>query len=105
MSSLDAIRELDAMMLDAFAADGHLADNGTYDDGAGNITPVTVMVDRDVQRVGEFGQIIGSDLQIGLQRAQVTPVRGASVIVGAETFTLDRRATGDGSIDWWSVRP
>ena len=105
MSSLDALREFDAAAASAFADAGPLADRATYSDSAVTDVDVTVMIDRDVQRFGQYNQVIGTQTQIGLQLSQVTPQQGGTVTAGSETFKLDRQVEGDNSWDWWAVTP
>lgn len=113
MRSFNAIRDLDAAMIGAFADTDLMGDTGTYTDATQAAVPVTLMIDRAVQRLGEYGQIVGTDTQIGLQLRQVSPSQKgkvtvqtldiAGVVLSSKTFTLGRRVEGDPSVEWWSV--
>lgn len=103
MSSLAEIQALDAMMTDAFVANGLLADAGQYIDADDNMVDVTVMIDRAMQRIGEFGQVVGTDTGVWFQLAECTPARGGTLFVSPETFKLDRKIEADGSMELWSV--
>ena len=101
--SLASTRALDADMVAAFQAAG-MGDAGSYTDSVVTALAVDVLIDRGVQQYGNFGQVTGTQTQVGFQKGQVTPHVGGVLVIGAETFTLDRRADGDESLEWWSVK-
>lgn len=99
------LQNLDATLLAAFGAAG-MADVGTYTAGAGPAVPVDVYVDRNANFLLQDGaDIVGNRIVLTLQLAQVpAPVRGASVVVGSETFRLDEVVQHDESIERWVVQ-
>ena len=105
MSQKAALAALDTSIHAAFAGAG-LADSGLYTaPGGETAVACRVYVDRDVQLRGEFGQIVGKRTEVAYLRADVTPVRGGTLVVDGDTFVNVEPIEGsDGSIDRWLVR-
>lgn len=106
MTQLDAIKQMDADLHAAFA-DAGLADSGHYTaPGANFDTPVAIYIDRAVQVMGEFGQLVGRRTEIGIVHGAVTPAQKGRVYVPDEpaTYELGDKLTDDGSLSRWVVR-
>jgi len=90
---------------DLFAALGQAA---TYTPVSGAPLPVQAILDRNATVYGELGQVLENRAQVSLLRAEVTsPRRGDTVVIDAETFTLDNLDPGlsdDWVIVWWVRR-
>lgn len=72
-------------------------------DGAGAIE-VDALIDRGVQRIGEYGQVLGHQDEASFRRAEVEPVAGAILTCGADTWALVECLADDGSLSRWSLR-
>lgn len=105
MSQAAFLRSLDADIMAAFGAAG-MADTGTYTPPAGAAVAVDVYIDRTANfLLQDDADIVGNRIVVTLQLAQVpAPVRGASVVVGSETFRLDEVVQHDESIERWVVQ-
>lgn len=79
-----------------------LADSAILTVG-GNDTPCTVIIDRDVQQIGSEGQVIGPRDTATFLLSEVTPVRNATLTVGADVRKLSQRTGGDESIQVWTI--
>jgi len=84
----------------AFLRSGQ-ADSGIYTAKGG--TPgtdpnCTVMIDRGVQVLGEFGEVVGHRVVANFLRAEVTPEQGGTLTVGTETWTLEKKTSEDESL-------
>jgi len=105
MSQLDTLRELDATLIGAFK-DAGLADDAVYTPpGGGAPVACEVMVDEGIAEFGEdLATVVGRRTLVSLQLRQVpNPVRGATVQVGAATYTLDIPESRDQSLSRWVV--
>lgn len=104
MSQADFLRNMDATLHAAFASAG-MAETGTYTPpGGGAAVPVRVMVDRGVQAQGEYGVAVGPLIVVRILRADVvSPDAGGTLVIGGETFTLDRLESEDESASRWVV--
>ncbi len=105
MTQRDSLRELDATLVAAFKAAG-LADDAIYTPpGGGAAIACEVMVDDGIAEFGEdLATVVGRRTLVSLQLRQVpNPVRGATVQVGAETYTLDIPESRDQSLSRWVV--
>ena len=107
MSQLDALRKLDARIMRAMQGAG-MADpaqfraKGAEPDSPG--TDCDVYVDRDVRLFGDdAAEVATVHTVITMFRAQVEPHRGATVVVGSETFKLEAEVTLDESRARWTV--
>lgn len=104
MSQADFLRNMDATLHAAFAGAG-MAETGTYTpQGGGAAVPVRVMIDRGVQAQGEYGVAVGPLILVRILRADVeSPDAGGTLVIGSETFTLDRPESEDESASRWVV--
>lgn len=108
MSQFDALLAMDA---DIHAAlfDVGLADRGHY-----HPTPSApgiacdLYLDRDVQVLGQFGEVMARQDEMGIRLADVQPVRNGRVVLqlasGSETWVLVDPVANDGAISRWAVR-
>lgn len=64
-------------------------------------TDCSVLIDKDVQTVGDDGQIIGIVDTATFLLAEVTPVGGAILTVGTETWSLVSELSANGSTAQW----
>lgn len=111
MSQLATTRQMDAE-LHAAMLDAGMADSGHYTaPGANFDVPVRIYIDRAAQVLGEFGQVVGRRIEIGLLLEDVpAPAKGGQVYVPAEgaTYQLVSQPEGDntddGSLSRWVVR-
>lgn len=104
MSQNDFLREFDADAFATFLGAG-MGDSATYTAPAGAPVACTVLVDRDVEDYGEDDAPVSlRRTRITFQRAEVEPVGMGQVVIGAETFTLAKRARYDESISAWWVQ-
>lgn len=106
----DALRELDADLHAAFADSG-LAGIAEYRaKGVPATDPATtanvrVFVNRDVQVVGDVGQILARHDEVEVLRADVdAPQKGATLLVDGERFELVDPVRRDESKTTWLVR-
>lgn len=105
MTQRDSLRELDAALITAFKGAG-LADDATYTPpGGGSPVSCEVMVDEGIAEFGEdLATVVGRRTLVSLQLRQVpNPVRGATVQVGTDTYTLDIPESRDQSLSRWVV--
>ena len=96
MSQINGTRALDERIMlvtqRAQAADlGRYAPQGIALPSATNCR---VYVNRDVQGVGEFGQVTESRTEITFLLADLTPAQNGLIAVGSETWKLMQRAAG-----------
>ncbi len=108
MTQLDTLKQLDADLHAAFA-DAGLCDLGDYtpfvDGVAGALLPgVRVYVDRDVQQLGEFGQIVAPRTQVAYLLSDVAPTKGGRIVVDGEAWINTDNVGNDGSLSRWVVR-
>ena len=108
MTQLDTLKQMDADLHAAFA-DAGLCDVGDYTpivDGVagGVLAGVRVYVERDVQQIGEFGQIIAPRTQIAYLLADVTPTKGGRIVVDGQAWINTDNVGDDGSLSRWIVR-
>lgn len=113
MSQLAALAQMDAD-LHAALADAGMADTGAYTPPApkplpGDYEPpapiaVRCYVDRDIQRSGQAGQVVGRADEVGLLLADLSaPAKGGTLVVDGQTLVLDRETGNDGSVSRWTV--
>lgn len=105
MSQIDALRALDASLINAFAGAG-LADAATYTPPAGGkAVDCTVLVDDEAQFFGEgSSEVAGHRTLIGLLLAEVpNPERGGIVVADGQTYVLNVLETRDQSLQRWVV--
>lgn len=109
MSQRDALRALDDRVLGMLRRAG-LSDAGEFraaglPAGAPG-TACDVLVDRDVRLFGDDdAEVATPHVVVTLYHAQVQPSRGATVVVGAETFRLEALLSQDESKSRWVVSP
>lgn len=106
MTQLDTIKQMDADLHAAFA-DAGLADSGHYTaPGANFDSPVSIYIDRAAQVMGEFGQIIGRRIEIGIVHGAIAPAAKGRIFVPDEPahYELGEKITDDGSLSRWVVR-
>lgn len=100
-----AFARADAAMLRGFLRAG-LADLAVYEDDSSHLEDVLVMLERDVQLVGEQGQVLGKrDMATLLLSDVPAPSIGGQLTIGDETWTLDRPMEGssDESMQQWAL--
>ena len=81
-------------------------DAATYTPPAGEAASCTVVVERDVEvrpPRSEFG-VTERRVALSFRRAEVDPVRGATVTVGAESWVTDAKLEDDGVVARWVMR-
>ena len=105
MTQRTALRQIDAAIHGALLGSG-LADAGIYraPGTSGDGTAVRVYVDRSLQTLGEYGQVVDQRDQVTLLRADVAPERGGTVDVDGWRYTLAERTSEDDSVSVWAVR-
>jgi hypothetical protein len=106
MSQVATLRSLDARIMAALGRYG-AADVGVYvsKDTQTTVNPCSVYLDRDVQTVGDFGQVIGQKTHATFLLAEVTPQQGGRFTLGAEVWKLDTELSRDESRSRWAVTP
>lgn len=93
------IAAFDLMAHGAFTAAG-IADLATYTSSTGSVIPdCKILIDRNVVLTGDQGQMITDQITITCFLADVVsrPKRGATFLVGSETFKVDSIARSDES--------
>jgi predicted naringenin-chalcone synthase len=98
-----AFAAADARIVGTFAATG-MADPAIYaaSIGAlGTLPNCTVVLDREVQVLGEFGEVIGFRTVAAFLRSEVSPAVGGALRIGAETWTLEKKSSEDESLSEW----
>ena len=107
MSELAALYALDAD-LHAALADAGLGNTGHYTaPGANFDVPVRGYLDRNVQVLGEFGQVVArrDELSILLEDVPEPAGKGRVYLPGeATTYSLVEEIGNDGSLSRWAVR-
>lgn len=107
MSQRAFLAGFDAAAHAAFAAGG-LADSGEYlPPGASTGTAATscrVMVDRDVETIGEMQQRKAGRVEVSYLLADVTPEQGGKLLVDGDTYINADKISDDGSLSRWLVR-
>ncbi|MBN8887586.1 MAG: hypothetical protein J0I77_17815 [Rudaea sp.] len=97
-----AIARIDAAVFASLRRAG-LADAATYQDELGTV-PCTVVLERDIQELGDIGQVIGQRTVATFQLVEVPrPKRGATLSIGSETWALEKPVQGqcDESSEQW----
>ena len=107
MGQIETLHDMDAVLHGAFAGAG-LADIATY--RAKDVSwdepgiPVRVYVDRDRQRIGEFGNVAAPQTEIEFLHEDVTPAAGGRLVVDGERWVLQTPLSDDASLSRWVVR-
>jgi len=97
------VADLDAKIFAGMMRSG-LADDAAYTEGTGSPMPCRVIVKRDTQIIGEYGQVVGERTTVSFLRAEVpTPKRSATVTVGTDSWTLESKQHEDESVSEWIV--
>lgn len=104
MNQVDRLRSMDARLARAFRGSG-LADAGVYTPTVGQPINCTVIIDRDVQTVGQEGAVIGQKTIGTFQLAEVVPARGETITVDDEMWILESEIKLDSSISAWILNP
>lgn len=105
MSQTQTLRELDAMLVAAFARAGY-ADAATYTPpGGGVVLPCTVLVDTEAQFYGDGpGEVAGYRTLVSIFLAHVPlPARGGTVVADGKSYRLDALDLRDESRERWVV--
>lgn len=85
--------------------DAGLADVATYTAPLSAPVSVRCMLTPDDQQMGDFGQVVVGDDTALLHSDDVhTPVPGATLVIGSESWKLDKRQGKSGLYWVWSVR-
>lgn len=66
-------------------------------------TPCRVNVERDVEVLGEYGQVAARRTMLHVP-SDLTPKSGDAVVVGAKSYTLDGLESDDGYLSRFYVR-
>jgi len=108
VNQFDALLALDADIHAALLNAG-LADRGHYHStSSAPGTACDVYLDRDVQVLGQFGEVMARRDEMGIRLAGVQPARNGRVVLqlegGAETWVLVDPVGDDGAISRWAVR-
>lgn len=105
MSQQDTLRQMDAMMLSAFT-DAGMCDVGTYTAPGGSPVPCTVLIDSDMQILGDVAQVNDRSKTITIFNVDVaTPVRNGVIVVASGTYKLVSPTTiNDESRSVWVAR-
>ena len=107
MSQLDALHALDAD-LHAALADAGLGNTGHYTaPGANFAVPVRGYLDRNVQVLGEFGQVVARRDELSLLLEDVPDPAGKGRVYLPDegiTYMLTDEISNDGSLSRWAVR-
>ncbi len=92
----DVLVAMDATLFDAFGVDG------TVQRGLAVPAPVRIVVDRGVQRLGDYGQSVGLVSECSFMRSQWTPIQGDVVRwtdrYGDNIATLETTVEDDGFV-------
>lgn len=65
--------------------------------------PARAFVDRNVEMIGEYGQVVGHRTQVEIPSAHA-PQPGDSLNIGDQTYILDTPSHDDGHVSCWIVR-
>jgi hypothetical protein len=88
-------------LIPVFKAVG-LADSATYTAPGGATIVCSVMVDYNLQSIGQIETLSDKQKLITLFKAEIgAPVRGAVVVVGADSYTLASRTIDDDFTSVW----
>lgn len=104
MSQRAFLQGFDAAAFGAFR-DAGLGDAALYTaPGTDAAVPCTVLVDRGLREFGDDGAPVTTRfVQVTFQLAEVSPGRGARVVIDGETFVLDGDEDRDESTSRWAV--
>lgn len=108
MSQLDFIRETVSDFFDALIG-SNLADSAMYTDPQKGSTPVScrVLVRRAINPFGNFGNVLGQDIELRIPTADVPAARRdgtvqvTSAALGTETFKLVEKLNDTGALTTW----
>ena len=93
--------------LSVFFDDDEFATAASYQPVAGgDPSPIIAIVDRDVEQVGEYGQVMERRTEISFQKSEYSakPKRNDEITVDAEAFLVDGLISDDGAILKVAVR-
>ena len=111
MSTPAALRELDAQIHAAFKDTG-FADEGFYTAPGANVdVPVQCYINRNVQVLGEFGQVVDRRDEMQILIADGVDIKPAGIVLVEETvgagvgtnWKLGKKLGDDGGISTWTV--
>lgn len=107
MTQLTAIRDMDAVLHEAFAGAGIAFTGGTYTPAGAlepSATQVRGYVNLGVQVLGDFQQVVDRRDEIELLRADVPdPRKGATVVAEGRRYQLDAKVFDDEGRSVWVV--
>lgn len=87
--------------LSVFFDDDEFATAASYQPASGgDPLPIVPIIDRDVEQVGEYGQVMEPRTEISFPKSQYTdkPKRKDEIITDTETFVVDGLISDDGAI-------
>lgn len=93
--------------LSVFFDDDEFATAASYQPAAGgDPSPITAIIDRDVEQVGEYGQVMEPRTEISFQKSEYAdkPKRNDEITADTETFVVDGLISDDGAIVKVAVR-
>ena len=67
--------------------------------GADPAVPVTVVIDRNVEMLGEYGQVVQRVDTISLRNSEWIAQQGDVFVIGAETRKVDKPLSDDGLVN------
>jgi hypothetical protein len=82
--------------VDLFAFFGNAA---TAQRGADAAVPVTVVIDRNVEMLGEYGQVVQRVDRISLRNSEWIAQQGDMIVIGAESRKVDKPLDDDGLVN------
>lgn len=107
MSQLAALRDLDARIHKAFASVGLAFSDGVYTPpaaGAPSVLGVCGYLNRGVQVLGEFEQVVDRRDEVELLRSTASPAKNGWIDVDGDRYVLDARVAEDESRSTWVIR-
>lgn len=107
MTQFDALRDMDAEIHSAFSDAGFAFADGVYTPlgvGAVPVDAVRGYLNRGVQVLGDFEQVVDRRDEVELLRSNVSFVKGATIDIEGDRYVLDARVDEDESKSVWAVR-
>lgn len=90
----------DAKIFASFARAG-FADAAVYTPISGRPVNCTVVIDRQIAVLGDIGEVVGYKTAATFKRSEVQPQVGATLTIGSETWTLEKKSSEDESLSEW----
>lgn len=106
VNELDFETDMASQIMDAFRSAG-MASATTYTDDAVTDAPVDAIIERAVQRIGEYGQVVGADDIASIVAGNIAAKRGGVLTVAAagaraaESWKLEKLLKDDGAVAEW----